>query len=127
MSLLPVESYRIQAALLTIESVREARCEWRDHRGGDQRHSGLPEALPDLRAQRSTQSLALFFSRVRDDARPDSDLDVLVSFERPIPLSSFLALEQKLSAITGLRVDLVSVAALKPYIGESVRVEAVTV
>jgi predicted nucleotidyltransferase len=40
-------------------------------------------------------------------------------------LSAFLALEEKLSAITGLRVDLVSAAALKPYIGERIRAEAI--
>ena len=83
-------------------------------------------ALPDLRAQWPIRSLALFGSRVRDDATPGSDLDVLVTFERPVPLSSFLALEQRLSAITGLPVDLVSAAALKPYIGARIRAEAVT-
>ena len=83
-------------------------------------------ALPDLRAQWPIRSLALFGSRVRDDATPGSDLDVLVTFERPVPLSSFLALEQRLSVITGLPVDLVSAAALKPYIGARVRAEAVT-
>ncbi len=87
--------------------------------------AALRLALPDLRAQWPIHSLALFGSRVRDDAKPDSDLDVLVTFARPVPLSAFLALEQKLSAITGLRVDLVSAASLKPYIGERVRAEAV--
>jgi len=84
-------------------------------------------ALPDLRAQWPIRSLALFGSRVRDDSTPASDLDVLVTFERPVPLSSFLALEQRLSVITGLPVDLVSAAALKPYIGARVRAEAVAV
>jgi uncharacterized protein len=85
----------------------------------------LRTALPDLRRQWPIRSLALFGSRVRNDATPDSDLDVLVEFTRPIALSSFLALEDRLAAITGLRVDLVSAAALKPYIGEHVRAEAV--
>lgn len=82
-------------------------------------------ALPDLRAQWPIRSLALFGSRVRSDATPNSDLDVLVAFERPIPLSSFLALEQKLANLTGLRVDLVSEATLKPYIGARIRAEAI--
>jgi predicted nucleotidyltransferase len=43
----------------------------------------------------------------------------------PIALSSFLALEDRLAAITGLRIDLVSSAALKPYIGERVPAEAI--
>jgi predicted nucleotidyltransferase len=85
----------------------------------------LRDALPGLREQWPIRSLALFGSRVRDDAKRDSDLDVLVELARPVPLSSFLALEARLAAITGLRVDLVSAAALKPYIGERVRSEAI--
>ena len=85
----------------------------------------LRTALPSLQEQWPIRSLALFGSRVRDDATPTSDLDVLVEFVRPVALSSFLALETRLAAITGLRVDLVSVAALKPYIGERVRAEAI--
>jgi predicted nucleotidyltransferase len=86
----------------------------------------LRAALPGLRAQWPIRSLALFGSHVRDDATPDSDLDVLVEFARPVPLSAFLALEDRLTTITGLRIDLVSTAALKPYIGDRVRAKAVT-
>jgi predicted nucleotidyltransferase len=49
------------------------------------------------------------------------------SAARQTALSSFLALQERLAAITGLRVDLVSAAALKPYIGEGLRAEAVAV
>ena len=87
--------------------------------------ASLRTELPGLREQWPIRSLALFGSRVRDDAKPDSDLDVLVEFDRPVALSSFLALEERLATLTGLRVDLVSAAALKPYIGERVRAEAV--
>jgi predicted nucleotidyltransferase len=61
----------------------------------------LRTALPDLRRQWPIRSLALFGSRVRNDATPDSDLDVLVEFTRPIALSSFLALEDRLAASQG--------------------------
>ena len=60
----------------------------------------LRQALPNLRAQWPIQSLALFGSRVRDDATPASDLDILVTFDHPVSLSSFLALEQTLSDLT---------------------------
>ena len=85
----------------------------------------LRGALPGLRAEWSVRSLALFGARVRGDAGAASDLDVLVVFERPVTLSAFLALETRLGALTGLRVDLVSAAALKPHIGARVRAEAV--
>ena len=87
----------------------------------------LRAALPGLQAEWPIRSLALFGSRLRDDATSQSDLDVLVDFARPISLSAFLALEERLAGITGLRVDLVSAAALKPRIGERVRAEAVFV
>ena len=87
----------------------------------------LRTALPELRATWPIRSLAVFGSQVRDDATADSDLDVLVEFERPVPLSTFLALEARLTSLTGMRVDLVSADALKPYIGERVRAEAVAV
>jgi len=63
----------------------------------------------------------------RGEAGADSDLDVLVEFEEPIGLSSFLGLEDRLTAITGRRVELVSRRALKPYIGRQVLREAVPV
>lgn len=84
----------------------------------------LRAALPALRARWPIRSLALFGSRMRDDATPESDLDVLVAFERPVALSSFLALERELASLTGLRVGLVSDAALKPHVGARVRAEA---
>jgi predicted nucleotidyltransferase len=87
--------------------------------------ASLRSALPELRRQWPIGSLALFGSRVRDDASAVSDLDVLVEFTCPISLSAFLALEERLAAITGLRIDLVSAAALKPYMGERIRAEAI--
>ena len=87
--------------------------------------ASLRAALPGLRKQWPIRTLALFGSRVRDDATPLSDLDVLVEFDRPIGLSAFLALEEELAAITHLHVDLVSSAALKPHIGAQVRAEAI--
>lgn len=87
--------------------------------------STLRAALPGLWAEWPIRSLALFGSRMRDDMTDASDLDVLVEFSEPVPLSAFLPLEERLGRITGLRIDLVSAAALKPHIGARVRAEAV--
>jgi predicted nucleotidyltransferase len=90
----------------------------------------LRAALPELRAGWPIYSLALFGSRVRvlvlDDASPSSDLDVQVEFAEPVALSSSRALEERLATITGRRINLVSAPALKRYIGEHVRAEAIT-
>jgi uncharacterized protein len=87
----------------------------------------LHAALPELRRQWPIRSLAIFGSVARDEATADSDLDVLVEFERPVSLSEFLALEAELAGLSGRHVDLVTRRALKPFIGQRVLSEAVPV
>jgi hypothetical protein len=82
-------------------------------------------ALPDLRRRWPIRSLALFGSVVRDEAGPDSDLDVLVEFDQPIDLFAFLELEETLAALVSRRVDLVSRAALKRHMGRRILAESV--
>jgi len=53
-------------------------------------------------------SLALFGSIARDEATPNSDVDLLVEFDRPISLFDLFRLEDRLSALLGgANVDLV--------------------
>lgn len=54
--------------------------------------------------------LSLFGSVLRDDFRPDSDVDVMVSFEPQarIGLGELYDLEQELGAIVGREVDVVT-------------------
>ena len=87
----------------------------------------LRAALPELRRRWPICCLLLFGSVARGDANATSDLDVLVEFDKPVSLSSFLALEAALAEIAGRRVDLVSRPALKPFIGARVLEEAVPV
>jgi len=59
--------------------------------------------------------LALFGSVLRDDFRPDSDVDVLVSFapDADWSLLDHLAMEEELAGILGRKVDLVSRRAVE--------------
>jgi predicted nucleotidyltransferase len=85
----------------------------------------LRAALPDLKRRWPIRSLAVFGSVARGEASAASDVDLLVEFERPLGLSEFLALEDALSVLVRRRVDLVTRAALKPYISRCVLDEAV--
>ena len=53
--------------------------------------------------------LALFGSVLRDDFRPDSDIDVLVTFapETTRRFSDLLCMKEELEALFGRRVDLI--------------------
>jgi uncharacterized protein len=85
----------------------------------------LGEKKEYLREKYAVRGIGVFGSYVRRESRADSDLDVLVDFEKPISLFRFVELEAQLSEITGLQVDLVSPKALKPHIGESILREVV--
>lgn len=52
--------------------------------------------------------LALFGSVLRDDFRPESDVDVLVEFEpgHPVGLIRLAGIERELSVLLGRKVDL---------------------
>ena len=71
------------------------------------------------------RKLALFGSVLRDDFRPDSDVDVLVDFEPGhVPGLKFFALERELSEILGRKVDLNTPSFLSPYFRGRVLAEA---
>lgn len=58
----------------------------------------------------------VFGSRARGDNRPDSDLDLLVKFSSPKSLFGLIGLEHSLSDKLAIKVDIVTEAALHPYL-----------
>jgi len=74
----------------------------------------------ELRQRFKVKSIGVFGSFVRGEERKASDVDVLVEFVEPVGFFEFIALEDYLSGLLGVRVDLVSEKALKPRIGERV-------
>ena len=57
--------------------------------------------------------------------RAQSDVDILVEFNRPIGLFAFLDLKEELEDLLQRRVDLVTADALKPQMREKVLSEAI--
>ena len=74
----------------------------------------LAELKPWLAEQGITR-LRLFGSVARDEARVDSDLDLLVDFD-VMPGLRFFAIEEALSEKLGVKVELVTERALAPDI-----------
>jgi predicted nucleotidyltransferase len=71
--------------------------------------------------------LAIFGSVARDEARPDSDVDILVEFEGVVTFDRYMDLKFYLEDNLGTRVDLVSKRTLKPQIRPSIEQEAIPV
>jgi predicted nucleotidyltransferase len=88
----------------------------------------LKAILPDLRQDYGVSELWLFGSYVRSEQSSDSDVDILVTFDNVhLSLIEFIQLEQHLSAVLGLKVDLVERDMLKPTIGQNILREAVAI
>ena len=60
------------------------------------------------------RSLSLFGSMARDEARPDSDVDVLVEFDGPTTFDGHMGLLIFLEDLLGRRVDVVTAKGIKP-------------
>ncbi|GAB4239036.1 MAG: nucleotidyltransferase family protein [Elainellaceae cyanobacterium] len=71
------------------------------------------------------KSMMLFGSVARDEARTDSDVDLLVEFDRPVGLLTFVRLKRYLEEILESSVDLGTPDSLKPYLREPVFREAI--
>jgi uncharacterized protein len=80
----------------------------------------LRERRDDLARDYGVTEIGIFGSCVRGETSGDSDIDLLVAFNRPLGFFKFLELEERLSEWLGANVDLVTKAALKPHIGRHI-------
>jgi hypothetical protein len=88
---------------------------------------GVPrDQIADFCRRNHIRWLALFGSAVRDDFRPDSDVDVLVEFEpgTPVTLFTLSRLQRELESIFARPVDFVMKDGLKRRIRDSVLANA---
>jgi hypothetical protein len=80
----------------------------------------LSAAKPVLAERYGVTRLALFGSTARDEARPDSDVDIVVGFDGPATSARYFGVQFYLEDELGCAVDLVTEKALrvelKPYI-----------
>jgi predicted nucleotidyltransferase len=83
--------------------------------------------LEEIRRRFAVRSISLFGSVVRDEARHDSDIDILVVFDGKPTFDAFMDLEFYLEDLLGARVDLVTENALRPQVRRAIDGERVDV
>jgi predicted nucleotidyltransferase len=82
----------------------------------------------ELAEKYGVAEIGVFGSVVRGEARDDSDVDVLVEFNRPVGFFGLMDLEFFLEELLDVKkIDLVTRGALKPRIGRQILSEVVMI
>ena len=85
----------------------------------------LAEHKVELGEKFKVKEIGVFGSYARKEQKRQSDVDILVDFYETIDLFKFIELENYLSALLGVKVDLVMKGALKPRLKQRILNEAV--
>jgi len=76
--------------------------------------------LIEICRQNDVSKVGVFGSMVRGEATAKSDIDLLVEFSKRKSLLNVVALERQLSTALGRQVDVLTEAALSPYLRERI-------
>jgi uncharacterized protein len=81
----------------------------------------LRQHEPELKKRFSVTKIGIFGSFARGEERPDSDIDILVIFQKDRKtFDNFMGTRFYLEDLFNLKVDLVTDAALKPLIRDPI-------
>ena len=78
------------------------------------------DQLIEICQENDVQMLGVFGSMARGESTKQSDVDLLVRFSRPKGLLAMVRLERELSEAIGRKVDLLTEAAVSPYIRDRI-------
>lgn len=87
----------------------------------------LRKLKPQLVERFGVTRLALFGSTVRDEARPGSDIDIVVAFDAPATSAKYFGVQFFLEDELGAPIDLVTEKAIRQELRAFIEREAVNV
>jgi uncharacterized protein len=93
--------------------------------GLDRLLQGKRDEILRIAASHGARDVRVFGSSARGEAGPESDIDILAKLGPGRSLLDIVAIKQDLEDLIGCKVDVVTEAAISPYIREEVLREAV--
>jgi uncharacterized protein len=78
-----------------------------------------------LATEHGARNVRVFGSVARGEARPESDLDILVTMEKGRSFLDLIGFWQDVEDLLGRKVDVISEGAVNPYLRERILGEAV--
>lgn len=71
--------------------------------------------------------VGIFGSYSRNEQQRDSDLDILVDFNDSVNLIELIGLEQELTELLGIKVDLVTLKSVNPSLNEYIQQDLIRI
>ena len=87
----------------------------------------LKSRIEEIRQRFSVRNLSIFGSIARDESTEDSDVDVLVVFDREGSFDLFMDLKFYLEDLLEVKIDLVTDKALRPQVRRAIEQELIHV
>ena len=78
-------------------------------------------------AKYNIRKILVFGSYARNEAKPNSDLDLIVEFPDDISLLDHIGIEFELSEALNMKIDLLSQNGISPYIKDQIMKEAIVI
>ena len=78
------------------------------------------EEILRIAHRHGASNVRVFGSVAKGEAKPDSDVDLLVEMEPGRSLLDMIAIKQDLEDLLGRKVDVVTEAAVSPYIRDAI-------
>ncbi len=73
--------------------------------------------------QHGAEKIGVFGSYARNEAGPNSDLDLMVSFKEQKSLLGVIRIERELSELLGVKIDLLTEQAVSPHLIDRIKQE----
>ena len=83
----------------------------------------LFKKIVSILARYRVKKIAVFGSYARGEAKPESDVDILVEFSERKSLLDLVGIEQELSEALGVKADLLTEKAISPYLIDRIKSE----
>ncbi len=83
----------------------------------------LFKKIVSILARYRVKKIAIFGSYARGEAKPESDIDILVEFSERKSLLDLVGIEQELSEALGVKADLLTEKSISPYLIDRIKKE----
>jgi uncharacterized protein len=91
------------------------------------RIADIQKAIQSVLLKYPIKRASIFGSYARQEARKESDIDILVEFSTNISLLQFVNIQLELEDFLGKKVDLVEVSTLKPQLKANILKEQIAI